>query len=113
MKNTRIFITKAVSIGFLLLLSLFTSFSQSKTVTGKITDSKDGSPIVGATIQPKGSKNGTSTGADGSFSLSVAPNVTTLVVSSVGFDRQEVSVTNASAVTLVASNASLNEVVVI
>ena len=54
MKNTRIFITKAVSIGFLLLFSFFTSFSQSKTITGKVTDSKDGSPIVGATVQPKG-----------------------------------------------------------
>ena len=113
MKNTKIFITKALSLGFLLLFSFSQAFSQTKTVTGKITDSKDGSPIVGATIQPKGTKNGTSTGADGSFSLTVGANVNTLVVTSVGFDRQEVSVANASAITLVASNANLNEVVVV
>ena len=115
MKNTKIFITKALSIGFLLLLSCSQVFSQSKTVTGKITDSKDGSAIVGATVQPKGSKNGTSTGADGSFSITVAGNVTTLVVTSVGFGRQEVNVSgsNTANVTLIATNANLNEVVVV
>jgi len=113
MKNTKIFITKALSIGFLLLFSLSQVFSQSKTITGKITDSKDGSPIVGATVQPKGTKNGTSTGADGSFSLAVGPNVTTLVVTSVGFERQEISIANAAAISLVASNSNLNEVVVV
>jgi len=115
MKNTRIFITKACSIGFLFLLSFFSGFSQSKTITGKVTDSKDGSPIVGATVQPKGSKNGTSTGADGAFSITVATNVNTLVITSVGFGRQEVSVsgTSAGTISLVATNANLNEVVVV
>lgn len=113
MKNTKIFITKALSAGFLFLLVCSQVFSQTKTVTGKITDAKDGSPIVGATVQPKGSKNGTSTGADGSFSLAVPANVNTLVVSSVGFDRKEVSVADAGTVALTASNANLNEVVVI
>lgn len=113
MKNTKIFITKAFSLGFLLLFSLSQVFAQTKTVTGKVTDSKDGSPIAGATVQPKGSKNGTSTGADGSFSLTVAANTSTLVITSVGFDRQEVNVANASSISMVASNASLNDVVVI
>ena len=115
MKNTRIFITKACSIGFLLLLSFFSGFSQSKTITGKVTDSKDGSPVVGATVQPKGSKNGTSTGADGAFSITVATNVNTLVITSVGFGRQEVAVsgTSAGTISLIASNANLNEVVVV
>ena len=113
MKNTKIFITKAFSLGFLLLFSLSQVFAQTKTVTGKVTDSKDGSPIAGATVQPKGSKNGTSTAADGGFSLTVAANTSTLVITSVGFDRQEVSVANASSISMVASNASLNDVVVI
>ena len=113
MKNTKIFITKALSVGFLFLLAFSQVFSQTKTVAGKITDSKDGSPIVGATVQPKGSKNGTSTGADGGFSITVPANVTTLVISSVGFDRKEVGVADAASITLVASNSNLNEVVVI
>ena len=113
MKNTKIFITKAFSIGFLLLLAFSQVFSQTKTITGKITDSKDGSPIVGATVQPKGTKNGTSTDADGGFSLTVGANVTTLVVTSVGFDKKEINVADASAISLVASNSNLNEVVII
>ncbi|HTL07574.1 MAG TPA: carboxypeptidase-like regulatory domain-containing protein, partial [Chitinophagaceae bacterium] len=113
MKNTKIFITKALSVGFLFLFAFSQAFSQTKTVTGKITDSKDGSPIVGATVQPKGSKNGTSTGADGSFSITVPTSVNTLIISSVGFDRQEVNVNSAAAISLVASNANMNEVVVI
>ncbi len=113
MKNTKIFITKVLSMGFLLLLSFSQLFSQTKTITGKITDSKDGSPVSGASVQPKGSKNGTSTAADGTFSITVATTVTTLVVTNVGFERQEVSIANASAISLVATNSSLNEVVVI
>jgi TonB-dependent starch-binding outer membrane protein SusC len=115
MKNTRIFISKALSFGFLLLFSVSQLFSQTKTITGKVTDSKDGSPVVGATVQPRGSKNGTSTGADGSFSITVAGNVTTLVVTSVGFGRQEININGSTTanVSLVASNANLNEVVVV
>ncbi len=105
------------SSSLLILCVLFTHvlLAQNKTITGKITDSKDGSPIVGATVQAKGSKKGTSTGADGSFTLAVAPDVTTLVISSVGFDKQEIGISGQSAITvsLVASNASLNEVVVV
>jgi TonB-dependent starch-binding outer membrane protein SusC len=115
MKNSRIFIAKALSIGFLLLFSVSQLFSQSKTITGKVTDSKDGSAVVGATVQPKGSKNGTSTGADGGFSITVAANVNTLVVTSVGFGRQEVNVSGSTTanVNLIATNANLNEVVVV
>ncbi len=115
MKNTKIFITKALSLGFLLVFSFSQLFSQSKTITGKVLDSKDNSPVVGATVQPKGSKNGASTGADGGFTITVAANVNTLVISSVGFAKQEVSVsgTAAGTISLVATNANLNEVVVV
>jgi len=101
----------------LILCVLFTHAlsAQNKTITGKITDSKDGSPVVGASVQAKGSKKGTSTGADGSFSLSVAPEVTTLVVTSVGFDKQEIDISGKGSIelALVASNSALNEVVVV
>ncbi|MEL4383026.1 carboxypeptidase-like regulatory domain-containing protein, partial [Shewanella algae] len=86
---------------------------QTKTVTGKVTDSKDGSPLVGASVIAKGTKTGTQTGADGTFKLSVPSNVTTLVISSVGFGTKEVSVNNAAAVSLVASTDALTDVVVV
>jgi TonB-linked SusC/RagA family outer membrane protein len=88
--------------------------AQNKTITGKVTDSKDGSPLQGVSVIPKGSKTGTVTGADGTFRISIRNNITTIVFSSVGFTSQQVSITGSDvSVSLVASNSSLSEVVVI
>ena len=81
-----------------LLLFSFTSLAQDRVVTGKVTDSKDGTPVVGASVQPKGSRTGTSTTADGSFRISVPSGIKTLVVSSAEFERQEIDVTDKSTV---------------
>ena len=91
------------------------AFAQNRTVTGKVTDSREGSGIPGASVLIKGSRIGTNTGADGSFSLSVPANATTLVISAVGFTEQEVAITEgAMNVALEAgSGSNLNEVVVV
>jgi TonB-linked SusC/RagA family outer membrane protein len=83
-------------------------------VSGRVTDAK-GEPLPGVTVLVKGTTNGTSTGADGSFSLSVPEN-STLVFSSVGFKNQELAVTGATstiAVRLSDDQQALNEVVVV
>jgi TonB-dependent starch-binding outer membrane protein SusC len=107
-------LTKAV--GFILLCVLFTqtAFSQTKSITGKVTDDK-GAPVQGATVTVKGTKVGASTAADGSFTINVPASTTTLSISSVGFSAQDVSITGQSSVTvaLVPTQANLNEVVVI
>src|SRR5579859_5631348 len=106
-------LTKMVSFTLLCVLFTHSAFSQTKTVTGKVLDDK-GAPVQGATVTAKGSRVGTSTGADGSFTLSVSSNVTTLVISSVGFSTQEVAVSDGPlSVALAPNQASLNEVVVI
>ncbi|TAF83675.1 MAG: SusC/RagA family TonB-linked outer membrane protein, partial [Sphingobacteriales bacterium] len=85
-----------------------------KTVSGKVSDSKDGSPVAGASVVAKGAKVGTQTKADGTFSLRVPASVTKLVISSLNFDEQEVSVGSGDvSVSLVASSSSLSDVVVI
>lgn len=89
--------------------------AQDRVVSGKVTDSKDGSPVVGASVQPKGAKTGTATKNDGTFTLTVASNVTTLVISSVGYATQEVSIEGGKTsieVSFVATGGNLNEVVV-
>jgi TonB-dependent starch-binding outer membrane protein SusC len=98
-----------------LLLVVQISFAQSKVISGKVTDSKDGSPLTGVTVSVKGTRNATVSGADGSFSISVANDATTLVFSSVGFAAQEVSITDKTSVNLsmTATNASLGEIVVV
>lgn len=101
------------------LLVIFIScqglYAQDKTVTGKVTDSKDGSPVVGVSIVPKGSKTGTTTGNDGTFKIKMPSGITVIVVTSVGFNHQEVDVANSAEVniSLVASAGNLNEVVVV
>jgi TonB-dependent starch-binding outer membrane protein SusC len=100
---------------FALVFVVQTAFAQDKTITGKVTDSKDGSPVVGASVQPKGARTGTSTKADGTFSINVGPNVNTLVISSIGYESQEVSIAGKSSVdvSFVANfGSNLNEVVV-
>ena len=99
------------------ILLLFTSqliFAQDRVVTGRVTDSKDGSGVPGVTVTPKGMKTGTQTSSDGSYRISVSPNVTILVFTSIGYASQEVDISGKSTVevSMVVSNASLGEVVV-
>jgi TonB-linked SusC/RagA family outer membrane protein len=84
------------------------------TVSGRVTQA-NGEGLPGVTVLVKGTSNGTSTGPDGSFSLSVPEN-SVLVISSVGFVRQEVAVTGATtslAITLADDTQALKEVVVV
>ena len=69
------------------------AMAQNVIVTGKVTDSKDGSPIPGVSIVAKGTTVGTVTDANGTFKLSVPSSVTTLVASFIGYDRKEVAIT--------------------
>lgn len=91
------------------------SWAQEKNVSGKVTNSNDGSPVIGASVQAKGTRSGTTTKSDGSFALSIPSSSTILVISSVGYETQEVSVANQSVieVALVASGGNLDEVIVI
>jgi len=107
-------LTKMVSFTLLCVLFTQTAFSQTKTISGKVTDDK-GASVQGATVTVKGTKVGASTAADGSFTITAPTSATTLVISSVGFTEQEVAINGQSSVTvaLVATQANLNEVVVI
>src|SRR5437773_3153718 len=98
-----------------LFLSLSSSIFAQKTVTGKVSDSKDGSPLAGVSVLAKGTGTGTQTKADGTFSLTVPANANALVISSVGYATQEVNIAGQTSVDvlLVTSGANLNEIVVI
>lgn len=107
---------QASSLLLLLFTLSFAAIAQEKTITGKVTDSKDGSPVVGASVVPKGSSaTGTTTGADGTYRLNVASNVTSIIVSYVGYGTQEISIVGKTTVdvSLSSSGTNLNEVVVV
>ena len=108
-------LTKAGSFIWLFMVVAHLGFSQGKTVTGTVTDSKDGSPVANVSVTVKGTKLGTTTDANGVFRLAVDNNSAVLLISSVGFNRQEVAVGALSdlSVSLVAAQNNLNEVVVV
>jgi len=87
---------------------------QSKSVTGKITDTT-GSPLPGVTVAIKGKATGTITDANGNFSLPNVPGDATLQFSFVGMKTQEVKVvgkTNIN-ITMVEETVGIEEVVAI
>ncbi|MBS1664048.1 MAG: SusC/RagA family TonB-linked outer membrane protein [Bacteroidetes bacterium] len=88
-------------------------FAQSRNITGKILD-PEGKPIANASILVKGTRTGTSSQMDGSFSVNASPNAKALVISAVGWTTQEVDIAGKStiSVSLVASDKTLSEVVV-
>ena len=98
----------------MLLLAANISYSQTKTITGKVTDQRDGTGVPFVTVTAKGTATATQTDIEGSYSFSVPSSVTVLVFSSVGFDSQEVSIDGRTTVNviLVVGDATLGEVVV-
>ncbi len=98
----------------MLFLSLV-GFSQDRVITGRVTDPRDGNSLPGVSVTAKGTNTGTQTDANGAYRISVGPQVTTLVFSSVGFVIQEIDITGKTSVdvSLEVNNAALSEVVVI
>ena len=89
------------------------ALSQDKVVTGKVTDSKDGSAMQNATVKVKGTQIVTQTDATGNFKLKVPASATTLVISSIGFANYEAAITGTTVnASLVQTSQALGEVVV-
>ena len=95
------------------LCTVATSLAQN-TVTGKITAEEDGSTLPGVSVSVKGTTRGTTSDANGNYSLAMDAANSTLVFSFIGYLSQEVAVGNRSSVnvTLTADLQALSEVVV-
>ncbi|WP_426059563.1 SusC/RagA family TonB-linked outer membrane protein [Hymenobacter sp. B1770] len=98
----------------LLALCLFAAPAWAQQVVNGRILSSDGGGLPGATVLERGTTNGTSTNADGAFTLTVQPNAS-LVISSVGYTAQTVAVGGQSTIniTLVAAATALSEAVVV
>jgi TonB-linked SusC/RagA family outer membrane protein len=99
---------------FVSFISLF-SYAQQRTVTGKVVNQQTNEPLQGVTVNVKGTDISTSTGADGSFSITAPNNQAVLVFSYVGFASQEVGMARSGLYTVAMSPGEnkLDEVVVI
>src|SRR5678815_4468938 len=98
----------------LLLASAAITFFSAKAqreVTGRVTDAS-GTPLAGVSINIKGSTKGTTTGPDGSFRISAAPDAV-IVFTNIGFADKELAADNTSLnVVLEQSQRSLEGVVI-
>ncbi len=95
------------------LLLAAIGFSQTKPITGRVTDDK-GNPVPNASVLVKGSTQGTSTDENGNFSLEVPASATTLTISSLNFTEQDVRITGTVlSIALVPQAGQMDEVVVV
>ncbi|WP_212005541.1 SusC/RagA family TonB-linked outer membrane protein [Chitinophaga sp. HK235] len=82
---------KNLLLSWLLMASCIVhAYAQTRTITGKVTDEKDGSPLPGVTVTIVGTKVGTMTGPDGSYRIQAGENAT-LSFSSIGYLNQDIS----------------------
>ena len=65
------------------------SFAQTKTVTGKVVNADTKEPLAGATVKIKGSTKGTTTDADGTFTIEAADGAV-LEIGSISYQQLEV-----------------------
>ncbi|MBO4535823.1 MAG: carboxypeptidase-like regulatory domain-containing protein, partial [Bacteroidales bacterium] len=85
------------------------------TVKGTVTASDDGEPMIGASVMEKGTMNGTVTGVDGSYAITVTDGSAVLVITSIGFKTVEIPVSNRALinVALDVDQQLLDEIVVV
>ena len=82
-------------------------------VTGTVKD-ENGEPVAGASILVKGSTAGTSSDAAGNFKLQLSQQTVVLVISSVGFETREVTVSTSDPVHVVlVKKGDTNEEIVV
>ncbi|MBC9931356.1 SusC/RagA family TonB-linked outer membrane protein [Chitinophaga qingshengii] len=104
-----------------LLLWLFAAISaiqalaQTRTISGKVTDAKDGAPLPGVTVRIVSTTNGTITNGAGEFQLKVDAKAAVLDVSFVGYASQQINIAgkNSIDVKLARDEKGLSEVVVV
>lgn len=84
---------RLVMVAVCLLASAGLAYAQDLTVKGTVTSATDGEPLVGVTVQVKGSSNGTATDLDGNYSIKAAKGAV-LSFSYIGMKAQEIKVTS-------------------
>lgn len=99
---------------FFALCCVIAANAQDRIITGVISD-QNGNPLSNATVKLKNLKKSVVSDANGTFRISVPPNVTTLTVSYVGMKPVDVSLEGKSnlIVTLDIADSKLNDVIVI
>lgn len=98
----------------LMLLTMGASAQDKISVSGTVVDGK-GEPIIGASVLEAGTTNGSVTDLDGNFKLSVSSDNSTLRISYIGFQTQNIRANGQRSikVTLLEDSKTIQEVVVV
>jgi TonB-linked SusC/RagA family outer membrane protein len=104
-----------LKIMFILAMLVTQAYAQDRTVTGTVKSKEDGLPLPGVSVKLKNTNVGTTTGANGKYSIKIGSGQTpALVFSFIGFDTKEVTAAGSTADVMLAENAnSLQEVAVV
>ncbi len=101
----------------LFLISCSCLMAQDGIITGVVTDSNDGSPLIGANVVVKGAAGvGTVTDIDGRYSVKMPKGTNTLVFTCIGYREQELTLKSGQTVLNVVMKEDaelLDEVVVV
>jgi len=99
---------------FLSFIGLSLAQAQNRQLTGTVKDKKDGQTLIGVSVALAGTKNGTSTDANGTFKISIPANGAVLTFTYIGYKTKNVTVTNETklSVTLDEDANNLEEVTV-
>jgi TonB-dependent starch-binding outer membrane protein SusC len=90
-------------------------WAQKIQVSGKVTAAEDNSPLPGVSIVVKGTTTGTTTDADGNYTITMSDGNSILIFSFIGYISSDIEVNNRTAldVSLVPDITQLSETVVI
>lgn len=99
------------------MISLLVPYGQAQTkqVSGQVTSKSDGIGLPGVNVVVQGTAKGTTTDAEGNYSLQLLPSENTLVYSFVGFSSQTVQVGDQTSINIILEEdaTSLDEIVVV
>lgn len=95
----------------LLFLVLSVSLFAQQQVSGVVVDG-NGEPVIGASVQAKGTTQGTISDYDGKFEMNVPESVKTLVISFVGMATQEVAAGKNLKIVMTENTEVIQEIVV-
>lgn len=102
------------SLFLMLFISVQVVIAQDRFVTGTITGKEDGLPLPGVSVKILGTQIGTSTNAEGKFSLTVPSGNTRLQFVYIGYSSQTVTIPSSNVLNVALSTDTkvLSEVVV-
>ena len=105
---------KLFGLIILVIISYSPLFAQ-QAITGKVTDSRNGSPLGGVTVRLKESNTAVETKEDGTFQIPVTGKQRVLVFTSIGYAMEEVNLGNRTniPIAMTTEERKLQEVVVI